>query len=188
MDNNRWKIPGQMEDIDIRNLEIAREEANALLGELYKMSDTTTVRAYTFLSFLIPVVTVLIALLYNSSSGNQLDHFVFWNSLLAIFLTTTCIILFTRLIFIHNRYTIGREPKLLLTSQYLHNPEIIGENTYRAILGAIIHQQQGAIENERKVLLKRTDQLKTAIYTLVSIFIFETILIVAQIIIIHGPF
>lgn len=186
MNNNKWKIPGPIENIDIRNLEVAREEANSLLGELNKLSDTITVRAYTILSFLIPVVPILIAVLCNSSIDNELNSFIFWNSLLAILIIIVCILLFTRLVFSHNRYTIGREPKLLLTSRYIHNPEYIGDNTYRVILGVIIHQAQGAIENERKILLKRSSQLRTAIYTLIGTFIFETLSLVIQIAIIHN--
>ena len=186
--NDKWKIPGPIENIEIRNLEISREEASALLGELNKMSDTVTARAYTMLSFLIPVVPILIAVLYNSSIGNDLNSFMFCNSLLAILLITFCILLFARLIFSHNRYTVGREPKLLLTPQYLHNTEYVGDNTYRIILGTIIHQQQGAIENERRTLHIRTNQLRNAIYTLIGVFIFETIFIVTQIIVIQNIF
>lgn len=178
--NEKWKIPCQLKDLDIRNLQITRDEANALLGELNNLSNTVTVRAYTILSFLIPIIAILIAVLFDSIKGKSIDYFLFYNSLISTIIAIVCVLLFVRLLFPHNFYTIGRDPKLLLTTQNLKNPEITGDNTYKLLLSVIITQQQGAITKTRQSLIDRSKLFKIAIRVLIGGFILIALSVIAQ--------
>lgn len=183
--DEKWRIPCQLDDLDICSLQITRDEGGILLSELNGLSDTITVRAYTILSFLIPIVAILIAVLFNSITGETINYFLFYNSLIATIIAIICALLFARFLFPHNRYTVGREPKLLLTKKNLENPQITGDNIYRLLLLFVITQQQGAITKTQLLLINRSQLFKVAICALIGGFILIILSLIVQTTVIH---
>jgi len=159
-----WSAPdAAFADLDKDAAKFLFDSTEKRLKNLLETSDKTTGRAITSLTFLIPLIAFLLSALfkhYFGSTAQSLSEQLLIISWLSCLVCLIAVSYFVRASFPRLMHQMGREPKALLTEEFLQNQYYQGESQYRRLLIGEIEEFQCRISFMQDQSNRRVEWIK----------------------------
>ena len=166
---------------NLESLKFILEHGLEHLEQTVEISNKITARAFTILSVLIPVLSVMLGILFNyqfEKTENMPPEGLMIVSVILIFPLLYCLVLLIRLIFPRLIQPLGRPPAELDDPDYLENPEYNKNQQYLLMIINEIDNCQNKIAFNDASNTKRIKLFKTALWVIVITLALATFLLI----------
>lgn len=151
---------------NLKSLEFIHSRANESLKYTVDIKDAITKRAFTFLSILIPILSLFIGILLSPFKPQiPIEKTFLFVAIISCFMLLISILILIFLIFPKGFYYLGREPKRIAFADVIQEKEdTVEDEPYIGLLLSEIEHLQTKIDFNNKVNYNRLKLLKLVIY------------------------
>lgn len=175
--NDAWKLElSDWTKANLKSLELIHSKANEAFDYTTNVADKISSRAFTFISILVPIISLIIGLLGNQLYGQNepIPQTVLVVAFIICIPSAMSLAALIWMIFPKRFMHAGREPKKISIPQVIQDDSFTKEEQYLALLIGEIEGLQKKISTNEKINNKRLEILKWVL-RIISISLFISI-------------